>query len=51
LLRSLLFQVSPNDPMTLAGGVGILAGVALLAAYLPAHRATRIDPAQALRAE
>jgi len=51
LLRSLLFQVSPNDPMTLAGGVGILAGVALLAAYLPARRATRIDPAQALRAE
>ena len=51
LLRSLLFGVSPNDPLTLACGVGILAAVALLAAYLPARRASRIDPAQALRAE
>jgi len=51
LLRSLLFGVSPNDPLTLACGVGVLAGVALLAAYLPARRASRIDPAQALRAE
>jgi len=51
LLRSLLFGVSPNDPLTLACGVGVLAGVALLAAYLPARRASRIDPAHALRAE
>jgi predicted lysophospholipase L1 biosynthesis ABC-type transport system permease subunit len=51
LLRSLLFGVSPNDPLALACGVGVLVGVALLAAYLPAHRASRIDPADALRAE
>ena len=51
LLRSLLFGVSPIDPLTLALGGGVLAGAALLAAYLPARRASRIDPAQALRAD
>jgi putative ABC transport system permease protein len=48
---SLLFQVQPHDPVSLAGAVGLLALVALGASYLPARRATRIDPVVALRAD
>lgn len=51
LLASQLFQVSPTDPVALGGASLILLAVALLSAYLPARRATRIDPAQALRAD
>ncbi|MDB4877963.1 MAG: permease [Gemmatimonadetes bacterium] len=51
LLRSLLFEVSPTDPLTLGAVWAALIAVALLAAYLPAQRATRIDPVQALRAD
>jgi len=51
LLRSLLFQVSPIDPLTLAGVCVLLLAVAMLAGYLPARRAARIDPAEVLRAE
>jgi putative ABC transport system permease protein len=51
LLRSLLFEVSPTDPITLGAVSALLVAVALAAAYLPARRAMRIDPAQALRAE
>jgi putative ABC transport system permease protein len=51
LLASLLFQVTPGDPLTLAGVALLLVAVALLAAYLPARRVTRIDPATVLRAE
>ena len=51
LLTALLFQVSPTDPITLAGVCVLLLGVGVGAAYLPARRAMRIDPAQALRAE
>jgi putative ABC transport system permease protein len=51
LLRSMLFEISPFDPLTLAAVTLLLFGIALLAAYAPARRATRIDPSQALRAE
>jgi predicted permease len=51
LLESLLFQVSPIDPFTLAGVCVLLLAVATLAGYLPARRAARIDPVEALRAE
>jgi len=51
LLTALLYEVSPTDPAALLGACALLLGVAVAAAYLPARRATRIDPARALRAE
>ena len=50
-LASQLFEVSPTDPVALIGACLVLLSVALLSAFLPARRATRVDPAQALRAE
>ena len=51
LLAALLFEVSPTDPVTLVGASLVLVAVGLGAAYLPARRATKIDPVQALRVE
>jgi putative ABC transport system permease protein len=50
-LSGLLFGVSPSDPLTLAGVVVLVVGVAALAAFLPSLRASRIDPMEALREE
>jgi predicted permease len=51
LARSLLYKVSPFDPLTLGAVATFLALVAFLASYLPARRATRVDPVVALRGE
>ena len=50
VLSSFLFAVKPNDPATFAAVALLLAGVAVLAGLVPAHRASRVDPLVALRA-
>jgi ABC-type antimicrobial peptide transport system permease subunit len=50
-LRSFLFGVAPGDPVTLVGASVMLVAIAALASWIPARRASRVDPADALRAE
>lgn len=51
IIRSLLYLVSPLDPLVLGGTCALLILIALLAAWLPAHRAASVDPMEALREE
>jgi putative ABC transport system permease protein len=51
ILNSLLFEVSSIDPLTYVAGALVIALVSLLACWLPARRATRVDPIVALRYE
>ena len=49
VLQSMMYDTKPNDPLTYIVVVGLLAVVAVAASYVPARRATRIDPSEALR--
>jgi predicted permease len=51
LIGSLLFGIAPSDPFAIGSALGVLIGVALAASYLPARRASQLDPTQALRYE
>ena len=51
VMRSLLYGVSPTDPATLVSTALLMLGIAVLAAYLPARRASRVNPITALRHE
>lgn len=48
-LEALLFHLEPRDPVTFGGAAGVLVAVGVLAAWLPAHRAARLDPVAVLR--
>jgi predicted permease len=50
-LRSFLFEIAPTDPLTLGGSTAILVGFALLASWIPARRAARVNPIDALRSD
>jgi ABC-type antimicrobial peptide transport system permease subunit len=51
LIAAALFEVQPRDPWTFASVVAVLTAAGLLACYIPARRAARVDPLSAMRAE
>jgi putative ABC transport system permease protein len=51
LMTSMLFRVTPGDPLALIAGSATLVAVSLLASYLPARKAARVDPLVTLRGE
>jgi len=51
LMKSLLFEITPADPLAFAGATAALIGAALMASYVPARQAAGIDPAESLRSE
>jgi putative ABC transport system permease protein len=51
LMRNLLFEVRPLDAVSFLAAALVLAGMGMLACYIPARRATRVDPLAALRQE
>jgi ABC-type antimicrobial peptide transport system permease subunit len=51
VLRRLLFGLEPHDPATIAMAIALLSAMTAMAGYLPARRATRVDPIIALRSQ
>jgi ABC-type antimicrobial peptide transport system permease subunit len=51
VLRTMLYDLAPSDPMTYGAVVALLGATAVAAAWLPARRAARVDPVEALRAD
>jgi ABC-type antimicrobial peptide transport system permease subunit len=50
-MLSVVYGIEPHDPITIIGTVGIMVTVAALAAWIPARRAAKVDPMEALRYE